>query len=427
MRIVWLLTGSLALLMTGYGVVFPVFARRLAELGSGVEALGLMSMAFAIGQFVAAPFMGALADRIGRRPLILVALASVIAANIAYLLADSVGMFMATRFAVGALSAGLLPAAMAVVGDIVPSDQRARWSGTLMGGYGVGFIFGPTLGGAGRTRPGARLRLAARDPAERVRAARPRQDSRPKPDRATSLAAPAQDPADAAGARLPVGVPVRVHRATARLLPVRRPALLDRVVRTDRRRLRAGHGRWPGDAGQGGRPSRSTVADRAWAAAGDLVLRWAGAADAARSAAGGHARSRPGRCPGWPIAQRRVPGHHVGGAPLEDHGAQRFGRCPRRRGWSTAGGRSQPVAASAGDLRGLGHAGRARSGDRARGAARSLRQERRSRHTSGRCLGARAGTRRSWRCRLKAHSFLPTSSTASWRSRGWQMKPASTI
>jgi DHA1 family tetracycline resistance protein-like MFS transporter len=147
MRIVWLLTGSLALMMTGYGVVFPVFARRLAELGSGVEALGLMSMAFAIGQFVAAPVMGALADRIGRRPLILLALASVIAANIAYLAADTVGLFVAARLAVGALSAGLLPAAMAVVGDIVPADQRARWSGTLMGGYGVGFIFGPTLGG----------------------------------------------------------------------------------------------------------------------------------------------------------------------------------------------------------------------------------------------------------------------------------------
>jgi multidrug resistance protein len=147
MRIIWLLTGSLALLMTGYGVVFPVFARRLAELGSGVEALGLMSMGFAVGQFLAAPFMGALADRLGRRPLILVALASVVVANIAYLFADSVAMLIATRFAVGAISAGLLPAAMAVVGDIVPSDQRARWSGTLMGGYGVGFIFGPTLGG----------------------------------------------------------------------------------------------------------------------------------------------------------------------------------------------------------------------------------------------------------------------------------------
>jgi MFS transporter, DHA1 family, multidrug resistance protein len=147
MRIVWLLTGSLALMMTGYGIVFPVFARRLAELGAGVEALGLMAVAFAVGQLIAAPGMGALADRIGRRPLILLALASVILANLAYLVAANVAMFVATRFVVGVLSAGLLPAAMAVVGDIVPADERARWSGTLMGGYGVGFIFGPTLGG----------------------------------------------------------------------------------------------------------------------------------------------------------------------------------------------------------------------------------------------------------------------------------------
>jgi len=146
-RIVWLLTGSLALLMTGYGMVFPVFARRLAELGSGVDALGYMAVAFALGQLIAGPPMGALADRIGRRPLILLALASVVIGNIAFLLADNVGMFIVARGLVGVLSAGLLPAAMAVVGDIMPSDQRARWTGTLMGGYGVGFIFGPTLGG----------------------------------------------------------------------------------------------------------------------------------------------------------------------------------------------------------------------------------------------------------------------------------------
>jgi multidrug resistance protein len=146
-RIVWLLTGSLALLMTGYGMIFPVFARRLGELGSGVEALGLMSMAFAMGQLLAAPVMGTLADRIGRRPPILLALATVVLANGLYLLAGSAQMFIAARFFVGALSAGLLPAAMAMVADIAPANQRARWSGTLMGGYGVGFIFGPTLGG----------------------------------------------------------------------------------------------------------------------------------------------------------------------------------------------------------------------------------------------------------------------------------------
>ncbi|HEY3058462.1 MAG TPA: hypothetical protein VGL99_05755 [Chloroflexota bacterium] len=54
-RIVWLLTGSLALLMTGYGMVFPVFARRLAELGAGVDALGYMAVAFAVGQLIAGP------------------------------------------------------------------------------------------------------------------------------------------------------------------------------------------------------------------------------------------------------------------------------------------------------------------------------------------------------------------------------------
>jgi MFS family permease len=145
--VVWLLAAGLMLMMTGYGIIFPVFARRLGELGSGVEALGLMSMAFAIGQFLAAPFMGALADHFGRRPLILLALGSGVVANILYLLASDVGAFIGVRFGIGVLSAGLLPAAMAVVGDIVPPHQRARWTGTLMGGYGVGFIFGPTLGG----------------------------------------------------------------------------------------------------------------------------------------------------------------------------------------------------------------------------------------------------------------------------------------
>jgi MFS family permease len=66
-RVIMLLAASVGLMMTGYGIVMPVFARRLGEFGSGVEALGLMTMAFAIAQFLLAPFMGTLADRFGRR------------------------------------------------------------------------------------------------------------------------------------------------------------------------------------------------------------------------------------------------------------------------------------------------------------------------------------------------------------------------
>jgi MFS family permease len=145
--IILLLAACVALMMTGYGIIMPVFARRLGELGSGVEALGLMTMSFALAQFIAAPFMGMLADRLGRRPLVLTALAAFAVANIGFLLAPSTEIFIAVRTVEGALTAGLFPAAMSVVADTVPETQRARWVGIVMGSYAAGFIFGPVIGG----------------------------------------------------------------------------------------------------------------------------------------------------------------------------------------------------------------------------------------------------------------------------------------
>jgi MFS family permease len=146
-NIVLLLAGCIALLMTGFGIILPVFARRLMEFGAGVETLGLMTMSFALAQFVAAPFMGSLADRIGRRPLIIVALVAYIAANIGFLFAPTTAAFIVVRTFEGALTAGLFPSAMGIVADISPVDERGRWSGILMGAYGAGFIFGPVIGG----------------------------------------------------------------------------------------------------------------------------------------------------------------------------------------------------------------------------------------------------------------------------------------
>jgi MFS family permease len=146
-NIIWLLSASVALMMTGYGIIMPVFARRLGEFGDGVKELGIMTMAFALAQMIGAPLWGGVADRRGRRPIILLALTAVTLSYIGYIFAPDVLVFIGIRAAAGFLTAGLFPAAMGVVADIVPEEQRARWVGIVMGSYAVGMIFGPVIGG----------------------------------------------------------------------------------------------------------------------------------------------------------------------------------------------------------------------------------------------------------------------------------------
>ena len=145
--IVLLLAASVALMMTGFGIIFPIFAKRLGEFGSGVGALGIMTMSFALAQLLVAPLAGAAADRIGRKPIILVALVGFAVANIGFLFASSTWALVAVRAVEGAVTAGLMPATMGVVADIIPEERRAHWVGTVMASLGFGFIFGPVAGG----------------------------------------------------------------------------------------------------------------------------------------------------------------------------------------------------------------------------------------------------------------------------------------
>ena len=141
------LAACMALQMTGFVIILPLFARRFESFGAGVQALGASAMAYALTSTLAAPFIGMLADRIGRRPIILISLAAYVLAFTGYLVATSAWWFILLRGLAGALTAGLVPAILSIVGDLAPENRRAQWIGIVNGGASAGWILGPLLGG----------------------------------------------------------------------------------------------------------------------------------------------------------------------------------------------------------------------------------------------------------------------------------------
>jgi MFS family permease len=124
-KTIFTLSTCMALQMTSFVIILPLFARRFSELGAGVAALGISEMAYALTSTLAAPFMGALADRFGRKPLVLLSLAAYVAAFCGYLMAQTALAIIVIRGVSGAFTAGLVPAVTGLAADVAPKDRRA--------------------------------------------------------------------------------------------------------------------------------------------------------------------------------------------------------------------------------------------------------------------------------------------------------------
>ena len=143
-KVIFVLSICIALQMTGFAIILPLFAKRFTEIDAGVEALGISTIAFTLTSPLAAPFMGALADRIGRRPIVLISLAAYTAAFYGYLFATSTGAFIVIRGLAGAFTAGLIPAVTGLAADLAPKDRRAQWIGFVNSGSSLGRLPGPS-------------------------------------------------------------------------------------------------------------------------------------------------------------------------------------------------------------------------------------------------------------------------------------------
>lgn len=133
--------------LIGFGIVMPILPYWARAFDAGPTAFGLLMMSYAAAQFVCAPLLGRLSDRIGRRPVMLVTIGGTALALLGVALADSLVALFAARILGGAFAANV-SVASAYIADVTDEEERTRWMGMLGACFAVGFTLGPALGGA---------------------------------------------------------------------------------------------------------------------------------------------------------------------------------------------------------------------------------------------------------------------------------------
>ena len=132
--------------LLGFGMVIPVMPIYAEHLGASEAATGWLSTGYSLMQFVFAPIWGRLSDRVGRRPVLLVSIAMTALAFLLYGVAASFAVLLVSRLFAGAATANIA-IAQAYVADVTTPEGRAKGMGMIGAAFGLGFVFGPAVGG----------------------------------------------------------------------------------------------------------------------------------------------------------------------------------------------------------------------------------------------------------------------------------------
>ena len=148
---VWFIFITLLIDITGWGLIIPVMPDLIAgiikgDLSDASEYAGWLGMAYALAQFIFAPFLGNLSDRFGRRPVLLISLLGFTANYIFLYFADTITLLFIGRILSGITGASITTAS-AYIADISTDKNRAQNFGMIGAAFGLGFILGPVLGG----------------------------------------------------------------------------------------------------------------------------------------------------------------------------------------------------------------------------------------------------------------------------------------
>jgi len=142
---------TITLDMLALGIIVPVLPKLIVAFEGGDVAhaariVGVFGFAWSAMQFLASPVVGAMSDRFGRRPIVLLSNFGLGLDYLVMAMAPSVAWLFAGRIISGITSSSF-PTASAYVADVTPPEQRAAKFGLLGAAFGLGFIIGPAVGG----------------------------------------------------------------------------------------------------------------------------------------------------------------------------------------------------------------------------------------------------------------------------------------
>src|SRR5437879_8312365 len=134
--------------LVGFGIVIPVlpFYAEGTKFGATPREVGFLFASYSIMQLIFAPVMGRLSDKYGRRPVLLVSILGTCLGFMILGFATTLWMLFLGRILDG-ITGGNISTAQAYIADVTTKEDRAKGMGLLGAAFGLGFIFGPAIGG----------------------------------------------------------------------------------------------------------------------------------------------------------------------------------------------------------------------------------------------------------------------------------------
>ena len=133
--------------VVGFGIVIPILPFYVGSFGASAFTITLLFAAFAFFAFLSSPFLGALSDKVGRRPVLLISILSTAVGWFVFASAQSIWILFLGRIIDG-VAAGNYTIAQSYLVDLSKDEkERAANLGLIGATFGIGFIVGPMLGG----------------------------------------------------------------------------------------------------------------------------------------------------------------------------------------------------------------------------------------------------------------------------------------